>query len=115
MQKHSPSYPKSSNKNWNNFLKIFIKNRQKYLAEELLDFIASLNIPEIDLFERVNFIYQKAHFEVVFGDTSAIETMKKCQSIFEQCASYQMAQKLAEKIKSLEALFKPTKQDKQLL
>ncbi|WP_276420178.1 hypothetical protein [Lactococcus garvieae] len=46
--------------------------------------------------------------------------MKKCQSIFEQCASYQMAQKLvaqklAEEIKSLEALFKPTKQDKQLL
>nr|WP_254596203.1 Rgg/GadR/MutR family transcriptional regulator [Lactococcus petauri] len=65
------------------FLEIFIKNRQKYLAEELLDFIASLNIPEIDLFERVNFIYQKAHFEVVFGDTSAIETMKKCQYIFE--------------------------------
>ncbi|MGL4334238.1 MAG: hypothetical protein ACRCSC_04150 [Lactococcus garvieae] len=89
--------------------------RQKFLAEELLHFIDSSNIPEIDLFERVNFMYQKAHFEVVFGDRRSIETMKKCQSIFEQCASYQMAQKLAEEIKSLEALFKPNKQDKQLL
>ena len=65
MQKHSSSYPKAQIKTGITFLKIFIKNRQKYLAEELLDFIASLNIPEIDLFERVNFIYQKAHFEVV--------------------------------------------------
>lgn len=88
------------------FLKIFIKNRQKYLAEELLDFIASLNIPEIDLFERVNFIYQKAHFEVVFGDTSAIETMKKCQYIFERCESYQIALKLEQEIKSLETVVK---------
>lgn len=88
------------------FLEIFIKNRQKYLAEELLDFIASLNIPEIDLFERVNFIYQKAHFEVVFGDTSAIETMKKCQYIFERCESYQIALKLEQEIKSLETVVK---------
>lgn len=88
------------------FLEIFIKNRQKYLAEELLHFIGSLNIPEIGLFERVNFMYQKAHFEVVFGDTSAIETMKKCQCIFERCESYQIAQKLEQEIKSLEAVVK---------
>ena len=71
-----------------------------------LVFIASLNIPEIDLFERVNFIYQKAHFEVVFGDTSAIETMKKCQYIFERCESYQIALKLEQEIKSLETVVK---------
>ncbi len=90
-----------------NLLEIFIKHKQKYLAEELIHFVSTLNIPEINLFERVNFIYQKAHFEVTFGDASAIETMKRCQYIYELCESYQIAQKLEKEIKNLEAILKP--------
>jgi transcriptional activator, Rgg/GadR/MutR family, C-terminal domain len=92
-----------------NVLEIFIKKRQKYLAEELLYFISTFNMPEDDLFDRVNFIYQKAFFEVSFGDTSAVKTMKKCQYFFELCGSYQIAQKLEQEIKSLETLIKSRK------
>lgn len=109
MQKHSPSHSKSTIKVRNKRPRDFYKKRQKYLAEELLYFISTLNIPEDDLFDRVNFIYQKAFFEVSFGDTSTVKTMKKCQYFFELCGSYQIAQKLEQEIKSLETLIKSRK------
>ncbi|HAP15056.1 Rgg/GadR/MutR family transcriptional regulator [Lactococcus muris] len=89
-----------------NVLEIFIKNKQKYLAMELIHFIDSLRFHEFDLFERISFIYQKAHFEVTFGNFDGLCTMKKCQHVFEMSESYQIAQKLEQEIKSLECSLK---------
>ncbi|QPS71191.1 helix-turn-helix domain-containing protein [Lactococcus garvieae] len=87
-------------------LSIFIKNKQFTLSEELIYYLETLKFHEYDLFEKIYFTYQKAHFEVTFGNRTSLTIMKQCQLIFEFSEFYQIAQKMDEEIENVERSLK---------
>ncbi|HAP15711.1 MAG TPA: transcriptional regulator [Lactococcus sp.] len=99
---NNPSVCKMTYKASLNILDLFISQKQENLALGLITHLENSGISEYDLYEKIRFIYQKAHFEFAFGDkTAALEKMQQCQKIFEFSEAFDTAKILMVEIKAL--------------
>ncbi|GAX46870.1 Rgg/GadR/MutR family transcriptional regulator [Pseudolactococcus reticulitermitis] len=84
-----------------NIINLFISKKQFNLARNLINHLETNDIHEYYMYEKLTLIYNTASYNYHKGDKYALETMKKCQQIFEFCQCFKTANLVAEEISSL--------------
>lgn len=84
-----------------NLMTYFIENHQFNRANRLINYLKKMNVHEYYMFEKLIFNYHIATLDYKLGDTSALETMEKCQEVLEFCGCLDNANVLSKEISKL--------------
>ncbi|MDO4666635.1 MAG: helix-turn-helix domain-containing protein [Streptococcus sp.] len=85
-----------------NVINVFVEAEQFPIAMKFLNYIENSSIPEINVYERLLFKYQKAHYSYRIGNVEALKNMKECLKIAEFLECYGIAQKIKNQIDKVE-------------